>query len=116
MSNDPLKSLKSKDAPSTEKTTTPAIVRETPNDKPQDERLYEIWHMAYRSAIDSIYGRGLAYWNGKIKQLEYELELAVERADQTLAAYIRVRNRTPDPTFQAVQQWYKEQDADNPLA
>ena len=117
MSNDALKALKPalpKTAPITQDITP--TVEPSPTLAPDQERLLELWHFAYRSAIDSIFGKGLAYWNGKTKQLEQELELAVHRADQTLAAYIRVRNRTPDPTFTAVQQWYKEQNKDNPLA
>ena len=80
-----------------------------PSTEPNETLLHDLWTKVYLSIIDQIFSKGLAFWNNKPRNLEMELELAVIRADESIEAYIRTRNVTPDPVASAQARWAREQ-------
>jgi hypothetical protein len=80
-----------------------------PSTEPNESLLRDLWDKVYLSIIQQIYSKGLSYWNSKPRNLEMELELAVIRADESIEAYIRTRNVTPDPVAVAQSRWAREQ-------
>lgn len=80
-----------------------------PSLEPNETLLRSLWTQVYLSIINQIFAKGLAYWNNKLPNLKMELELAVIRADESVEAYIRTRNVTPDPVDSANARWAREQ-------
>lgn len=80
-----------------------------PTLEPNETLLRNLWQQVYLSIINTIFSKGLSFWNNKQKNLEMELELAVIRADEAIEAYIRTRNVTPDPVQYAQARWAREQ-------
>jgi hypothetical protein len=73
--------------------------------EPDGPRLHDLWILTYSKAVESVYARGLAYYNQKPDLLKQELQLAVIRADEALEAFIAVRQVTPDPVSRVLARW-----------
>ena len=82
------------------------------NVPPVMDRLQQVWDMAYTSALNSIFSKGLAYWNGNPKALRNELQLAAIRADEATENYTLVRQVSPDPSIKVLQDWQKRTTTD----
>jgi len=82
---------------------------------PDEAMMKEVWKLAYQSALQSIFGKGLSYWNTKGSVLKGELQLAVIRADEALENYISARRTFMDPATKELQDFEKAQST-NPLA
>ncbi len=78
-------------------------------DKPQSEiQLRDIWNQVFRQLIEITFKNGASYYNTKPKLLQSELQLCILRADEAVAAYIAVRNVSPDPVRLAQERWNRE--------
>ena len=70
--------------------------------------LRDLWNQVYRQLIEITFKNGASYYNTKPKLLQSELQLCVLRADEAVAAYIAVRNVSPDPVRIAQERWNRE--------
>jgi len=61
--------------------------------------------VAYQAAIESIFAKGLSFWNSKPTVLRSEMELAIIRSDEALENFIRVRKTFMDPATKEMQDY-----------
>lgn len=80
---------------------------------PNMEAMIRIWELAYSSALQSIFARGLGYWNMKASTLQQELTLAVVRADEALEGYIQARRTLADPAIVEQQRFDRERNTNS---
>ena len=73
------------------------------NPTEDEANMKEVWDIAYRASLMSIFNKGLTYYNSKAAVLRNELQLAVVRADEALENYIIIRKTFMNPATKAIQ-------------